>query len=108
MSPLILTSVGDGAAIMVSHGVISLVVTSTDRRSTGGSLSRNGVGTVRRPFVHAKYSSADALFFESAPIHRDLVVFKSSRDYSGTVGRFVIVQSKLKLSEMGNTWLVRT
>jgi hypothetical protein len=42
MPPLILTIVGDGAAIMVSHGVIRLVVTSTGRRSTGRSLSRNG------------------------------------------------------------------
>jgi hypothetical protein len=44
MPPLILTIVGDGATIMVSHGVIRLVVTSTGRRSTGGSLSMNGVG----------------------------------------------------------------
>ena len=39
MPPLILTIVGDGAAIMVSHGVIRLVVKYTGRRSTGGSLS---------------------------------------------------------------------
>jgi len=44
MPPLILTIVGDGAAIMVSHGVIRLVVTSTGRRSTGGSLSQVRLG----------------------------------------------------------------
>jgi hypothetical protein len=45
MPPFTATIVGDGAAISLCVGVIHLVVTSTGRRSTGGSLSQVCLGS---------------------------------------------------------------
>ena len=45
-----MTTVGDGAAVSLSFGVVHLVVTSTSLRSTGGSLSQMRFGSVRLLF----------------------------------------------------------